>query len=104
MFILEDGTWMWAGSGSSSGVNTASFNGQTYTSLTPVDIMPSGVKAIRCASFRNGNTVNWDIGHGTSAWIILGDDGYLYTADASGTGFIAVTWLDQYWYYGCWWC
>ena len=91
MFILEDGTWMWAGSGSSSGVNTASFNGQTYTSLTPVDIMPSGVKAIRCASFRNGNTVNWDIGHGTSAWIILGDDGYLYTADASGTGWTGMT-------------
>ena len=91
MFILEDGTWIWAGQGSSAGVTTASFNGQTYTSLTPVDIMPSGVKAIRCASFRNGNGVSWDVGHGTSAWIILGDDGYLYTADASGTGWTGMT-------------
>ena len=87
MFILEDGTWMWGG-GSAS---TAGFNGQTYTWLTPVDVMPSGVKAIRCASFRNGNGTPWDNGHGTSGWIILGDDGYLYTADASGTGWTGMT-------------
>lgn len=87
MFILEDGTWMWGG-GSAS---TAAFSGQTYTWLTPVAVMPSGVKAIRCAAFRNGNSVSWDNGHGTSGWIILGDDGYLYTADASGTAFSGTT-------------
>lgn len=91
MFILEDGTWLWAGSGASAGSNTAAFNGQTYTGLTPVAVMPAGVKAIRCASFRNGNGVSWDAGHGTSGWIILGDDGYLYTADASGTAFSSTT-------------
>ena len=91
MFILQDGTWMWAGSGSTAGSNTAAFNGQTYTGLIPVAVMPSGVKAIRCASFRNGNSVSWDAGHGTSGWIILGDDGYLYTADASGTAWTGTT-------------
>lgn len=91
MFILEDGTWMWAGSGASAGSNTAAFNGQTYTGLIPVAVMPSGVKAIRCTAFRNGNTVSWDAGHGTSGWIILGDDGYLYTAEASGTAFTGTT-------------
>ena len=94
MFILEDGTWMWAGSGSTAGANTAAFNGQTYTSLTPVAVMPSGVKAIRCAAFRNGNSVSWDAGHGTSGWVILGDDGYLYTAEASGTAFSGSTFTN----------
>ena len=91
MFILEDGTWIWAGSGSFASSTTASFSGQTYTSLTPVAVMPSGVKALRCASFRNGSSVSWDAGHGTSGWIILGDDGYLYTADASGTAWGGMT-------------
>ena len=87
MFILEDGTWMWGG-GSGS---TATFSGQTYTWMTPVAVMPSGVKAIRCAAFRNGSSVSWDNGHGTSGWIILGDDGYLYTADASTTAWGGTT-------------
>ena len=81
MFILEDGTWMWCGLG------TASFQGQTYTTRTPVDIMPGSVKLVRCAAFRNGNSVGsgWDGGHGTAAWILLGDDGFLYTAEV-GSG------------------
>tara|TARA_B100001758_G_scaffold9589_1_gene7206 strand:+ start:182 stop:1855 length:1674 start_codon:yes stop_codon:yes gene_type:complete len=90
MFILEDGTWMWCGI-SGGGATTAAFNGQTYTQFVPVDIMPSGVKAIRCATFMNGNSVSWDTGHGTSGWIILGDDGYLYTADASNTAWSNMT-------------
>ena len=93
MYILEDGTWMWCGraSASPSSGTTAAFNGQSYNQMVPVDVMPAGVKAVRCASFRNGNGVSWDAGHGTSAWIILGDDGYLYTADASGTGWTSMT-------------
>ena len=84
MFILEDGSWMWGG-GSTS---TTTFNGTTYTWLTPVAIMPTGVKAIRCAAFLNGTGgTPWDNGHGTAGWIILGDDGYLYTADATGSAF-----------------
>ena len=76
MFILEDGTWMWCGSG------TASFQGQTYTIRTPYDVMPSGVNLVRCAAFRNGSSAgSWDGGHGTVAWILLGDDGFLYTAE-----------------------
>lgn len=76
MFILEDGTWMWCGTG------TASFQGQTYSIRTPVDIMPGSVKIVRCAAFRNGSSAgSWDGGHGTVAWILLGDDGFLYTAE-----------------------
>lgn len=76
MFILEDGTWMYCG-----GAN-ASFQGQTYSPRTPVAVMPTGVKLVRCAAFRNGNTSGWDSNHGTVAWILLGDDGFLYTAEA----------------------
>ena len=91
MFILEDGTWMWGG-GSTS---TAAFNGQTYTWMTPVAVMPSGVKAIRCAAFRNGiGSTPWDNGHGTAGWVILGDDGYLYTADATGSAFSGSTFTN----------
>ena len=90
MFILEDGSWMWCGV-SGGGATTAAFNGQTYNQMVPVAVMPSGVKAIRCAAFRNGSSVSWDTGHGTSGWIILGDDGYLYTADASNTAWGGTT-------------
>ena len=96
MYILEDGSWMWCGRASAapSSGTTAAFNGQSYNQMVPVAVMPAGVKAVRCASFRNGNTVSWDAGHGTSGWIILGDDGYLYTADASGTAFSGTTFTN----------
>ena len=91
MFILEDGSWMWGG-GSTS---TSTFNGTTYTWLTPVAVMPTGVKAIRCAAFLNGTGgTPWDNGHGTAGWIILGDDGYLYTADATGSAFSGSTFTN----------
>ena len=47
--------------------------------------MPAGVRAVRLAAFQNGQSSPWDAGHGTVAWIILGDDGFLYTAEAQSS-------------------
>ena len=80
LFILENGQIMWCGSG------TAGFNGGTMSPRVPRDVMPSGVKAVRLAAYKNGG-VSWDSNHGTAAWIILGDDGFLYTAEAAAGTF-----------------